>query len=261
MSIEFPCTGCQKTLRVAALSAGKQARCPSCGAISLVPVAAGVGAASLPVSTTDSAGMSQFPAAPRSAEPVNPFSHSTPPKADTNPYVSPAAVSPFAPAAFAGHGNLPLATRGARFLGFLLDLLIYCLGFIPGVIIAAVMPLAGFDGDLAFGVFALSVLAGLLIMLGIAIYNWVLISQTGQSIAKRMLGIRIVRKETGEPPGFLHGVLLRAWVPWLINEACGVFYLVDACWIFGDEIRCLHDLIADTIVVDLRGEPGDVQSY
>jgi hypothetical protein len=39
MSIEFPCPGCQKTLRVADEHAGKQARCPQCQTIASVPSA------------------------------------------------------------------------------------------------------------------------------------------------------------------------------------------------------------------------------
>jgi hypothetical protein len=40
MPIEFACSGCSKTLRVADDSAGKQARCPECRAINDVPFAA-----------------------------------------------------------------------------------------------------------------------------------------------------------------------------------------------------------------------------
>src|SRR5262245_1819512 len=37
MPIEFPCSSCQKTLRVPDDAAGKHAKCPSCGTIQLVP--------------------------------------------------------------------------------------------------------------------------------------------------------------------------------------------------------------------------------
>ena len=39
-SIEFSCTSCQRTLKVAASAAGKRAACPQCGAIVQVPAAA-----------------------------------------------------------------------------------------------------------------------------------------------------------------------------------------------------------------------------
>src|SRR5436190_12608163 len=38
-SIEFNCTSCQRTLKVAASAAGKRAACPQCGAIVQVPAA------------------------------------------------------------------------------------------------------------------------------------------------------------------------------------------------------------------------------
>ena len=40
MPIEFRCTGCQRLLRTADDTAGKQARCPECGAVMVVPGAA-----------------------------------------------------------------------------------------------------------------------------------------------------------------------------------------------------------------------------
>lgn len=48
MSIEFPCPGCQKTLRVADEHAGKQARCPHCQTVTPVPLQSGQGAAEKP---------------------------------------------------------------------------------------------------------------------------------------------------------------------------------------------------------------------
>jgi DNA-directed RNA polymerase subunit RPC12/RpoP len=46
MPIEFRCTGCQRTLRTPDDSVGKQAKCPECGAILVVPQPQGVPAAS-----------------------------------------------------------------------------------------------------------------------------------------------------------------------------------------------------------------------
>src|SRR6185503_2228985 len=47
-SIEFSCTSCQRTLKVAASAAGKRAACPQCGAIVQVPAAAPPSPASSP---------------------------------------------------------------------------------------------------------------------------------------------------------------------------------------------------------------------
>ncbi len=42
MPIQFNCSGCQKSLRVADANAGKQAKCPQCGTVLLIPGPAGV---------------------------------------------------------------------------------------------------------------------------------------------------------------------------------------------------------------------------
>lgn len=268
MSIEFQCSGCQKTLRVTALSAGKQARCPACGAVSQVPAAAGVGSAGKPAAAPVAANVGSrpippapLPAAPRKPE-ANPFAQPASPRPSTNPYVSPAAVSPFGQASYgADHAHLPLASRGTRLLGAILDSLITMAPLLPALLVLFGLAAAGAGEDVAFGVFALTGLVGGLVSLGIFVYNCVLISNTGQSIAKRMLGMRIIRVSNGELPGFLHGVLLRILVPAAINQACNLFGLIDALWIFGEECRCLHDLIADTKVVDVSGETGGINRF
>lgn len=55
MSIDTPCPSCKRILRVADEHAGKQARCPSCSHVYMVPSAASVGqnAATKPVSVFD----------------------------------------------------------------------------------------------------------------------------------------------------------------------------------------------------------------
>ncbi len=48
MPIEFPCPGCQRTLRTPDGSVGKQARCPECGTIQVVPRPQGMPDAAAP---------------------------------------------------------------------------------------------------------------------------------------------------------------------------------------------------------------------
>jgi uncharacterized RDD family membrane protein YckC len=107
------------------------------------------------------------------------------------------------------------------------------------------------DGPDELMILALIILFGG--MLIVAIYNWYLITRAGQSIAKRMLGMRIVTT-SGELPGFLMGVLVRQWIPVVVNQFCNLFSLVDALFIFGEERRCIHDYMANTIVVDTSME-------
>lgn len=102
-------------------------------------------------------------------------------------------------------------------------------------------------GRLLIG-FALLGLASFTLLL-VQIY---LVSTRGQTIAKRILGLRIVRFADGSNPGFVHGWLLRALVPGIIGilpMVGNIFTIVNYCFIFRDDRRCLHDLIADTRVV------------
>ena len=83
--------------------------------------------------------------------------------------------------------------------------------------------------------------------IGLALTQWVLLSRQGQSIGKIALGIRIERPD-GSLPGFLRAVVLRDWVLGLF-AATGVLALIDALFLFDEERRALHDLLADTRVV------------
>ena len=139
-----------------------------------------------------------------------------------------------------------LATPGSRLAAVLLDGLIS----MP-LVIALFVGIVLIGGNLE--VIGIS-LIGLSIILSLAlgIYQLVIISRDGQSIGKRIMKIRIVKYEDNSNPGFVHAVLLRAFVNGLIGgiPLVGPFYaLADPLFIFGEEHRCLHDLIASTKVV------------
>ena len=90
------------------------------------------------------------------------------------------------------------------------------------------------------------------LLLVLAIVQGVLLTLRGQSIGKLLCRIRIVRMDTEGRPGFVRAFLLRGTVPLLIEQVPllgGLFWIVDACFIFGDERRCVHDYIAGTKVV------------
>jgi uncharacterized RDD family membrane protein YckC len=82
-----------------------------------------------------------------------------------------------------------------------------------------------------------------------------LLTVRGQSVGKLLVGLRIVRLD-GAPPGWLHAFLLRSCAPFLIEQipVLGLlFWIVDSGFIFRDDHRCLHDLLAGTKVVPVRG--------
>jgi uncharacterized RDD family membrane protein YckC len=78
-----------------------------------------------------------------------------------------------------------------------------------------------------------------------------LVWANGQSIAKVMVGIKVVRKD-GSRASFARIFWLRNVVnsiPNFIPLVGNVYSLVDSLLIFGATRQCLHDRIADTIVV------------
>jgi DNA-directed RNA polymerase subunit RPC12/RpoP len=90
MAIEFRCTQCHRLLRIGDDAAGRQARCPDCGAISLVPPAG----TEAPV--PDAA--SELPTLPPRSQPGSPFAPGGPMPAGggqpLNPYEAPATYGP-----------------------------------------------------------------------------------------------------------------------------------------------------------------------
>jgi len=231
MPIDLTCRGCGRRLRVSDDAAGKQARCPACSQVNAVPPA------NAPPSQVNW---------PASLGGDNPFQKGHPVKpAAANPYQPPQAPAPW-PVSYGQRANL--ASRGTRFAGAILDGLITLAAAIPGFVLF----LVGADRNEPIAVVGmLAIGAGILV---VTIINWVMISQRGQSIAKRMLGMRIVGYRDGLLPGFVRGVILRVWLPALIAQACSLFSLIDVLFIFGEEKRCLHDLLADTTVVNVGQE-------
>ena len=89
-------------------------------------------------------------------------------------------------------------------------------------------------------------------MIALAVYQLVLLYRSGQTVGKKIVGIRIVRPDGGRA-SFPRLLFLRYLVPGLIGAIPLVgflFALVDALFIFAEDRRTLHDKIADTIVVN-----------
>jgi uncharacterized RDD family membrane protein YckC len=168
------------------------------------------------------------------------------------------------------HG-VELAERGTRLTAIILDGLIISIPLVPMMVLGVYaamhfVPSVAQTGSEDYPVmnsfgsgrllswFAGVAAVGCLAMLGIAIYQWILISKTGQSLGKKWTGIRI-EKIDGSPVSFTTGVVLRNWVPKIMGAfpyLGMIFHLVDALYIFREDHRCLHDHIAGTRVVRHR---------
>lgn len=98
----------------------------------------------------------------------------------------------------------------------------------------------------------LSVVVSLVLL----VVQLVLVTKHGQTLGKRLLGIRIVLKDTMQNGGFVTNVLKRGFLNGLLSIIPG-YFLVDSLFVFRDDRRCIHDMIAGTCVI--QDEPAVVQ--
>ena len=145
------------------------------------------------------------------------------------------------------------ASRLSRLGAALVDNLVL---FAPVGAAAVLVPGALLTGRLgSLGLVAL--LAGV-IFLAVLITQIVLLVRNGQTIGKKVLGIRMITSE-GAIPSVWRVFLLR-WLPFAITAGTielifkvrgigNIIYVVDALLIFQPTRRCLHDLFADTHVI------------
>lgn len=178
-----------------------------------------------------------------SAAQANPYQN--PYGQQQNPY-GPAASNPYAPPQQPAYGSYGastdmhvLADRGTRLGARLID---------QGLLIGCLLIMAPFLASNNEGVIAAGVGLALVAALGLGIYQWVLIAQSGQSLGKKWTGIKIVKVD-GSDVDFMSGVILRNWVIGAINAVVGIVGIVDVLMIFAEDRRCLHDHIAGTKVI------------
>jgi uncharacterized RDD family membrane protein YckC len=141
------------------------------------------------------------------------------------------------------------ADRGTRFAAMLVDYLIagaMCYGpiVIALIINGAISRTTGENVDpiiiagVAFGIIGFTIWALLTIKY---------VRANGQSIAKRMLNIKVVRTD-GSKASLGRIFWLRNVVNGLLS-LIPMYSIIDPLFIFGETRQCLHDKLADTIVV------------
>jgi uncharacterized RDD family membrane protein YckC/predicted RNA-binding Zn-ribbon protein involved in translation (DUF1610 family) len=263
MSIELNCDACGKRIRARDSAAGKRAKCPGCGDPIVIPLPQTAdeevdsygfddGSYDGPEyddgpddDGLDSAGSSQESVGTRPCPSCAETIKSVAVKCRfCGEVFDPKLLGRQRKSTSTGRA---LATPGSRLAAVLIDGLIQ----LPVLLVLAV-GITLIDGNLAVIGIALIGLSAILILV-IGIYQLVIISTDGQSIGKRMMKIRILKYEDDSNPGFVHAVVLRAFVNGLIGGipfVGPIYALADLLFIFGEEHRCLHDLIAKTKVVD-----------
>ena len=169
-----------------------------------------------------------------------------PPLPPVNPYAAPAArvldVS--------NEGDQELADRGIRLGAAIVDgLIIAGPAILLAILLPAMIGVKGGQPNLAvFGV----VFTGFMVFVVVAlIVNMVMLHRNGQTMAKRLFKIKIVRGD-GSRCSLLRIIFARALPVSLLGAIPIVgplFSLLDPLLIFRDDYRCLHDHIADTLVI------------
>jgi|SRR6187397_61854 len=160
-----------------------------------------------------------------------------------NPYAPPAAE---VQDIFDSTAPVELADRGTRLAAFIIDsLIIFVMWYLPIMIAVIIGSTSGQDPSTEL------VLGGILIgTIGFGIWCWLTVRAVlanGQSIAKKMLGIKVVRSD-GSPASLGRIFWLRNMVNGLLS-IIPIYQLVDWLFIFGEPRQCLHDKLADTIVI------------
>jgi uncharacterized RDD family membrane protein YckC len=171
---------------------------------------------------------------------------------ESNPYAAPAAVVDDVRGHAAKDMESRKAGRGRRLGAAVLDGLVNVVWLAP-FFWGAMMGVGVKQGLKPAAPMVGLLLLGVALLVAMIVVNCLLIHRYGQTIGKRTLDIAIVRTD-GERLGLARYIFLRVLpvgllgvIP-LVGKLAG---LVDVLLIFGAERRCLHDLIADTIVIDV----------
>lgn len=171
----------------------------------------------------------------------------------TNPYAPPkAAVRDV----YTPDTSLVYADRSTRLGAAILDGIIFMvMVYLPlmVVMIGGAMTSAPFDPDALEGSEALptsALVAFFLAGVGLIAWCWLTykgVKENGQTIAKKWLQIKVVRSD-GSPASVGRIFWLRNFVNGLLGMI-PLYGIVELLFIFGEAQQCVHDKIADTIVV------------
>jgi uncharacterized RDD family membrane protein YckC len=147
-------------------------------------------------------------------------------------------------------GTFTPADRGTRLAAVMLDGLMSLPGAVMFVV-PVVMMRAGGGSKTPGIVGGIAMVVASLYFLAFLVYQVYLLSTRGQTLGKRWMKIKVIKLD-GSNPGFVGAVLLRIIVNGVISVVPylgGIYGLVDSLFIFREDRRCVHDLIAGTRVV------------
>lgn len=91
----------------------------------------------------------------------------------------------------------------------------------------------------------------LLMLLIFSLIQACLLASSGQTFGKKVMKIRIIRVDTGRNGGLITNVLIRFVVGVVLLGTIPFYTAMDTVFIWREDKRCIHDLIAGTCVVDV----------
>jgi uncharacterized RDD family membrane protein YckC len=139
------------------------------------------------------------------------------------------------------------ASRVRRFFASMIDSILISVVVLPAMYWGGLLDLAS-SAPMSWG-YTLS--SGAMWAVVFILFNGLLLIQRGQTIGKMLLSIKIVKEDSLPADG--RTLLIRYAVYFfgnLIPVIGAVFALVNLLFIFGERKQCLHDRIANTIVVN-----------
>lgn len=247
MGTKYTCPSCAVNIPFQPFQAGTQCICPSCGKPSKAPdpespSGDGGGASATPVGVGSGSG---FNASAQAGGGLN-----------NSGFGGAPATFPQQPGGFGGgftQEALPsvdtLAGLGARLGAALIDFACVAGIYLIFFLMVGAPGTTGFD-ETAMGAGFVLLLGAILVLVIAQVY---LLTTCGQTIGKKIVGIKIVCYDDGSEGGFVKNVLMRGFVNGLISAIPflgSIYALVDILFIFGQERRCIHDLIAGTKVIN-----------
>jgi len=147
-----------------------------------------------------------------------------------------------------------LASRENRLIAQLIDLAIMGITILPAIpfILGTIACIINRNWGEATATTLFGILISIVLVIALTTYQLIILSNSGQTIGKKVMKIKIIMSGSGENPGFIYSVLIRSLLPAVINSfIIGIFTLIDILFIFRVDKRCIHDLLADTDVVDI----------
>jgi uncharacterized RDD family membrane protein YckC len=133
--------------------------------------------------------------------------------------------------------------------------------FLILILCAFASALAGGNKDEVSPAIIFICIGAVVLILAVAVLQIVMLARYSQSIGKWMLKIRIYDIETRLPANWVKTIVLRMFVNSLatgIPFIGGIYGLVDILFIFREDRRCVHDLIAGTVVGTVPPTEGKV---